>query len=71
MEFVFISTLLCLIIATNPAVTNVELCTKAEVGVGALIAFGSHPLKGSCALLVKLNNTKNNLSREYKLERLK
>jgi len=36
----------------NPAVTKVDLCTSADVGVGALIALGNQPEKGICALLV-------------------
>jgi len=30
-----------------PAVTKVELCTKALTGVGAAIAAGSHLVKGT------------------------
>ena len=37
----------------KPAVTKVLLWTKELTGVGALIAFGSHLLKGNWALLVK------------------
>lgn len=40
------------IIRNTPAVTNVEEWTKAEIGVGADIAIGSHAEKGNCALLV-------------------
>lgn len=36
-----------------PAVTSVLLCTKAETGVGALIAMGNQLLNGACALFVK------------------
>jgi len=36
----------------TPAVTRVDECTKADTGVGAAIAAGSHELNGSCALLV-------------------
>lgn len=39
-------------IRNNPAVTRVLLCTKAETGVGASIARGSHIENGYCALLV-------------------
>lgn len=35
-----------------PAVTNVEECTIAEIGVGADIAAGSQDENGNCALLV-------------------
>lgn len=35
-----------------PAVTKVELCTKALTGVGAAIAAGNHLVKGTWALLV-------------------
>jgi hypothetical protein len=41
----------------TPAVTRVLLWTKAETGVGALIAIGSQLLKGTWALLVKAPNT--------------
>jgi hypothetical protein len=44
------------IIRNTPAVTKVEEWTKAETGVGAAIAAGSHLLKGNWALLVKLLN---------------
>jgi len=37
-----------------PAVTNVDECTKAETGVGASIAAGSHLEKGIWALFVIL-----------------
>lgn len=36
----------------TPAVTRVEECTKADTGVGAAIAAGSHAENGICALLV-------------------
>lgn len=36
----------------RPAVTRVEECTKAEMGVGALIATGNQAEKGKIALLV-------------------
>lgn len=36
----------------TPAVTSVDEWTKAETGVGAAIAAGSHEEKGICALLV-------------------
>ena len=36
----------------TPAVTSVDECTKAETGVGAAIAAGSHLEKGSWALFV-------------------
>lgn len=39
-------------INTIPAVTKVEECTNLEIGVGALIAAGSHLIKGHWALLV-------------------
>jgi hypothetical protein len=51
-------TSLYIIITTKPAVTRVDLWTKALVGVGALIAFGSHPLKGIWALFVNANTIK-------------
>lgn len=34
----------------TPAVTNVDEWTKAEIGVGAAIAIGSHAENGNCAL---------------------
>lgn len=37
-------------IRNTPAVTRVEECTKAEMGVGAAIAIGSHAEKGNWAL---------------------
>jgi len=46
-----------------PAVTRVELCTKALTGVGAAIAAGSQLVKGHCALLVmrrRKNLTRSN-----------
>jgi hypothetical protein len=43
----------------NPAVTRVEECTKAEIGVGALIATGSHGENGKIALLVIRPNNSN------------
>jgi len=43
-----------------PAVTKVELWTKALTGVGAAIAAGSHLIKGHWALLVKAKAEKTN-----------
>jgi len=40
-----------------PAVTNVDLCTKALTGVGAAIAAGNQLKNGHCALFVKVNST--------------
>jgi hypothetical protein len=34
------------IIKNKPDVTRVEECTRAEIGVGAAIAIGSHGEKG-------------------------
>ena len=47
-----------------PAVTKVEECTKAEIGVGAAIAIGSHTENGNWALLVSppITNKKNSRS---------
>lgn len=42
----------------TPAVTRVELCTKALTGVGAAIAAGNQLVKGTCALLVKVTRIK-------------
>lgn len=36
----------------TPAVTRVDEWTRAETGVGAAIAAGSHLIKGNCALFV-------------------
>ena len=38
----------------TPATTNVEECTKEEIGVGALIADNNQALKGNWALLTLL-----------------
>ena len=38
----------------TPAITIVELCNKADIGVGADIAFNSHVKKGNCADLEKI-----------------
>lgn len=35
----------------TPAVTRVDECTKAEIGVGAAIAAGNQAENGNCALL--------------------
>lgn len=40
------------IIRNTPAVTNVDECTRAEIGVGAAIAAGNHAEKGNWALFV-------------------
>lgn len=54
-----------MITKNTPAVTKVLLCTREETGVGALMARGSHLLKGYCALLVKAANTnKKNIPKE-------
>jgi hypothetical protein len=37
----------------TPAITIVELCNNAEIGVGADIAFNNQELNGNCADLVK------------------
>lgn len=42
------------IIKNTPAVTRVDEWTKAEIGVGADIAIGSHAENGNCALFVHL-----------------
>lgn len=61
------------IMIKTPAVTRVEECTKAETGVGAAIAAGSHAEKGIWALLVKeliriiRRIIKSNFSRQVKL----
>lgn len=43
-------------IRNSPAVTRVLLCTRAETGVGASIASGSHMEKGYWALFVMETN---------------
>lgn len=40
----------------TPAVTKVDECTKAEIGVGAAIAIGNHAEKGNCALFEEAAN---------------
>lgn len=42
------------IIRRTPAVTSVDECTSAEIGVGAAMAAGNHAEKGICALFVIL-----------------
>ena len=44
----------------TPAVTNVEEWTRAETGVGAAMAAGSHAEKGIWALLVIAARTTSN-----------
>lgn len=44
----------------TPAVTKVDECTKAEIGVGAAIAMGNHAEKGYWALFENLAITSNN-----------
>lgn len=43
-----------LIIKITPAVTRVEECTSAEIGVGAAMAAGSQEENGNWALFVTL-----------------
>ncbi|WP_033540871.1 MULTISPECIES: hypothetical protein [unclassified Shewanella] len=38
-----------------------ELCTIAEIGVGAAIAIGNQAMKGNCALLVNNANIKKKI----------
>ncbi len=59
-EEMFIKNLEKRITRNTPAVTNVDECTKEEIGVGAAIAAGNQFLKGNWALLVKLPKTKKN-----------
>jgi hypothetical protein len=53
----------------KPAVTKVELCTKALTGVGAAMAAGNQFVQGSCALLVidieKSTNTNPSLNQIF------
>lgn len=44
------------IIRKIPAVTKVDECTRAEMGVGADIAIGNQAENGNCALFVHLAN---------------
>lgn len=44
----------------TPAITIVELCNNAEIGVGADIAFNNQELKGNWADLVNNINNKAN-----------
>jgi len=53
------SNALNLIRIKTPAVTNVLLWTREEIGVGAAIAAGNHLEKGNWALLVILIKTTN------------
>jgi len=50
------------IISQIPAVTKVDLWTRALTGVGAAMAAGSHLMKGHCALLVKETTLTNTTS---------
>lgn len=43
-------------IRNTPAVTKVEECTNAEIGVGAAIAIGSQAENGNCALFEQAAN---------------
>lgn len=46
-------------IKKQPETIRVLLCTKDLTGVGASIAFVNHPIKGNCALFVKVLKNKN------------
>lgn len=48
------------IIINTPAVTKVDECTKAEIGVGAAMAMGNQAEKGYWALFEKLAVTNSN-----------
>lgn len=52
------------IIRKIPAVTNVDECTRADTGVGAAIAAGSHEENGAWALLVKDAVRISNITKE-------
>lgn len=43
----------------SPAVTKVDLWTREDTGVGALIAIGNQLLKGAWALLVNEHKIRN------------
>lgn len=69
-KFVFVKKLLIKRkIINNPAVTRVELCTIAEIGVGAAIAIGNQDINGYCALfvIIEIKNIKVTVLNEFKL----
>lgn len=59
-------------IKNTPAVTNVDECTNAEIGVGAAIAIGSQAEKGNWALFEQpaIDNI-SNAKIEYSMLRFK
>lgn len=53
-------------IRNTPAVTKVEEWTRAEIGVGAAMAMGSHAENGNWALFEQAAIIKNNITnKEY------
>jgi len=60
--------LIKLILNNKPEVTKVLLCTKALTGVGASIAFGNQPWKGTWALLVLLVKIKTQFKKKEKIK---
>lgn len=51
----------------TPAVTRVDECTKAEIGVGAAMAIGNHAENGYWALFENLAVVNNNKEIKLKL----
>lgn len=49
------------IIIKTPAVTRVDECTNAEIGVGAAIAIGNHAENGNCALFEQAATSNSNI----------
>lgn len=49
----------------TPAITIVELCNNADIGVGADIAFNNQEENGNCADLEKNKNIKEIASHPY------
>lgn len=49
------------IIIYTPAVTKVDECTSAEIGVGAAMAIGNHAENGNCALFEQAAINNNNI----------
>lgn len=55
----------------RPAVTRVEECTKAEIGVGAAIARGSQGEKGYKALFVIKVSTRKVITKALGMSEVK
>lgn len=51
----------------TPAITVVDECNRADIGVGAFMAFNNHELKGNWADLVnKINNKEKAIDNSIK-----